>query len=129
MSAEALSNPVATIYAAWKEAMVAVVGSGHVSADMSSTAASTPYARIFLMQNPTEDTDLEGNECATTISFQTEIFTSGMMALDKAYEYDAVSHATMIGLGFRRTYGASIIENADSNVKRLVSRYSMLFTG
>ena len=129
MSAEALSNPVETFYKAWKAQMKTVIAEKNISADTASTAASTPYARMFLMQNPTSDTDLEGNECATDLTFQVEIFTSGNKALDKAYAYDDVSHKTMISLGFRRTYGASLIDNADSNVKRLVSRYSMLYTG
>ena len=126
---EALSNPVVDFYKAWKNAMKTVIPVDKISSDMASTAASTPYARMFLMQNPTADSDLEGNECATDISFQVEFFTSGNKALDKAYAYDAVSHQAMIALGFRRTYGASLIDNADSNVKRLVSRYSMLYTG
>lgn len=126
---EALNNPVEDFYKAWKNAMKTAIPVDKISSDMASTAASTPYARMFLMQNPTADSDLEGNECATDISFQVEIFTSGNKALDKAYAYDAVSHQAMISLGFRRTYGASLIDNADSNVKRLVSRYSMLYTG
>lgn len=126
---EALNNPVVDFYKAWKNAMKTVIPVDKISSDMASTAASTPYARMFLMQNPTADSDLEGNECATDISFQVEFFTSGNKALDKAYAYDAVSHQAMISLGFRRTYGASLIDNADSNVKRLVSRYSMLYTG
>ena len=126
---ESLRNPFADFYTAWKNEMKTVIAEKNISADVASTAASTPYARMFLMQNPTADSDLEGNECATSISFQVEIFTSGNKALDKAYTYDAVSHDALISMGFRRTYGASLIDNADSNVKRLVSRYSMLFTG
>ena len=126
---EALNNPVVDFYKAWKNAIKTVIPVDKISSDTASTAASTPYARMFLMQNPTADSDLEGNECATDISFQVEIFTSGNKALDKAYAYDAVSHQAMISLGFRRTYGASLIDNAESNVKRLVSRYSMLYTG
>lgn len=90
---------------------------------------SDRYARIFLMGNPTSSADLQGNENATNLSFQVDSFASGVGALSKAYEIDSASHAAMFNMGFHRTYGASEIENIDSNIKRVTSRYSRIYTG
>lgn len=35
----------------------------------------------------------------------------------------------MIGMGFRRTYGPELMGNADDSIKRLVSRYTRIYTG
>lgn len=126
---DVLDNPRVALWNAWKVPMIALLGESHVSMDAATTAASTPYARITLMGNPMLTTDLEGNECATTLSAQCESFASGQKALSKAYEIDATSHATMINLGFQRTFGPELIENEDTNIKRVVSRYSRIYTG
>lgn len=97
--------------------------------DMSATIAKAPYARIFMMGNPTNGSDLQGNETSTRVSFQCECFAKGQTAIQDVYDLDEKSHEIMVGLGFRRTFGAELITNAESEIKRVVSRYSRVYTG
>ena len=126
---ETIKNPVSDVFEHWKTAMEAKIGVGNCSMDSSSLIAKAPYARLQLMSNPGYRWDLEGNENATTLSFQAESFADGQKALTKVYDIDDVSHKAMASMGFRRTYGPELIENADKSIKRVVSRYSRVYTG
>lgn len=126
-----VDNPVSKVYARWQEQIVKIVGKGNYSMSQSGTLASnkTKYARIFMMGNPTRDGDLEGDECSTIPAFQVDSFAKGTRALSEVYAIDDVSHKAMVGMGFRRTYGPELLENSDSTIKRVVSRYSRVYTG
>ena len=87
------------------------------------------YARIFLLGNPTINGDLEGDECATTASFQVDSFAAGFKSLSAVYDIDNASHEAMIAMGFRRTYGPEEQNNIDNSIKRIVSRYSRVYMG
>lgn len=126
-----VDNPVSKVYARWSTAIEKKVGRGNYSMSQSGTLASnkTKYARIFMMGNPGNAWDLEGDECATIPSFQVDSFAKGTKALSEVYAIDDVSHKAMIGMGFRRSYGPELLENADSTIKRVVSRYSRIYAG
>lgn len=127
--ADTVKNPVFEIFEAWGNVMRDVVGEGNYSMEDSSTIAKAPYACLYQMGNPGTRWDLEGDECATTPSYQVDSFASGQKALTKAYEIDEASHKVMTDLGFRRTYGPEPLRNIDSKIKRVTSRYSRLYTG
>ena len=126
-----VDNPVSKVYSIWSTEIEKKVGRGNFSMSQSGTLASnkTKYARIFMMGNPGNAWDLEGDECATMPSFQVDSFAKGTKALSEVYDIDDVSHKAMVGMGFRRTYGPELIENSDSTIKRVVSRYSRIYTG
>jgi len=126
-----VDNPVSKVYSIWSSSIEKKVGKGNFSMSQSGTLASnkTKYARIFMMGNPGNAWDLEGDECATMPSFQVDSFAKGTKALSEVYDIDDVSHKAMVGMGFRRTYGPELIENSDSTIKRVVSRYSRIYTG
>lgn len=126
-----VDNPVSKVYSIWSASVEKKVGKGNFSMSQSGTLASnkTKYARIFMMGNPTIDGDLEGDECATMPSFQVDSFAKGTKSLSDVYAIDDVSHKAMVGMGFRRSYGPELIENADSTIKRVVSRYSRVYAG
>lgn len=126
-----VDNPVSKVYARWQEEIVKIVGKGNFSMSQSGTLASnkTKYARIFMMGNQGNAWDLEGDECSTIPAFQVDSFAKGTKALSEVYAIDDVSHKAMVSMGFRRTYGPELIENADSTIKRVVSRYSRVYTG
>lgn len=126
-----VDNPVSKVYAIWSAKMEKELGKGNYSMSQSGTLASnkTKYAIIFMMGNPGNAWDLEGDECATMPSFQVDSFAKGTKALSEVYDIDDVSHKAMVGMGFRRTYGPELIENSDSTIKRVVSRYSRIYTG
>ena len=126
-----VDNPVVKIYERWSAEIQKVVGTGNCSMSQSGTLASkkTKYARIFMMGNPTRDGDLEGDECSTIPAFQVDSFAKGTKALSEVYAIDDISHKAMVGMGFRRTYGPELLENSDSTIKRVVSRYSRVYTG
>lgn len=128
---DTVKNPVSDVYEKWGAEIQKVVGKGNHSMSQSGTLASgkTKYARIFLMGTPGAAWDLEGNESATTPSFQVDSFASGTKALSTVYDIDAASHEAMTSLGFHRSYGPKLIENVDSTIKRVVSRYSRIYTG
>lgn len=126
-----VDNPVSKVYARWQEEIIKIVGKGNFSMSQSGTLASnkTKYARIFMMGNPTRDGDLEGDECSTIPAFQVDSFAKGTKALSEVYDIDDVSHKAMVSMGFRRTYGPELLENSDSTIKRVVSRYNRVYTG
>jgi hypothetical protein len=126
-----VKNPVADVFERWVTAIESTVGKGNYSMEKSVTIASAKkkYARLFLMGNPTQSTSLEGHECATVLSFQAESYASGTKDLLNAYEIDNISHEAMISMGFRRTYGPEEVENSEKSFKRIISRYSRVYTG
>lgn len=117
------------VFSIWGTAIEPVVGKGNYSMENSSIIVRTPYATLFQMSNPGAVWDLEGDECATTPSYQVDCFASGQKALTKAYEIDEESHKAMTSMGFRRTYGPTVMSNIDSRIKRVTSRYIRLYTG
>lgn len=124
-----VKSPVLDVFTVWGNAMEPVVGKGNYSMEDSSTIAKAPYVTLFQMGNPGSRWDIEGDECATTLSYQVDSFASGQKALTKAYEIDDASHVAMTQMGFRRIYGPNVISNIDNKIKRVTSRYSRLYTG
>jgi len=122
-----VQDPWEAVFEEWGEAVKPIVGENY-SADNTTTAAKFPFARLLLTGAPTADMDLYGNETAIQPAFTVESFAMGNGALTLARRIDAASHAAMIAMGYRRTYGPSVIENIDSNIKRIVSRYVGLHT-
>lgn len=123
--------PVEETLLRWSKIVGAFVGKGNYSMEKSQTIATDKkkYARLFLMGNPTQSSSLDGSECATVLSFQTESYASGVKALSTAYEIDSKSHQAMISMGFRRTYGPEEVANSEKSFKRIISRYSRIYTG
>lgn len=124
---EGIQDPWEEVFERWGKAVGKIVGQNY-SADNTTTVAKFPYARLLLTGAPTADMDLYGNETAIQPAFTVESFAMGNGALTLARKIDAASHAAMISMGYRRTYGPSVIENIDSNIKRIVSRYVGLHT-
>lgn len=127
--ADTINNPASLVFQKWGSAMKKVVGKGHYSMDNSASIAVTPYARIIMLGNPGATWDLEGNESATRASFEVQSFADGQTAIDEVYSIDAESHKAMTDMKFRRTYGPELITNANTSIKRVVSRYSRVFSG
>lgn len=126
---DTVKSPAFSVFARWeKEAAIPSCGTGNYSMDMSKTPGKFPYMRMLYLGGTHNTGDLEGDECAITISFQIESFANGTKSLSKVYEIDDISHQSMVGMGFRRTY-QNLVENADSTIKRVVSRYSRVYTG
>lgn len=122
-----VKNPFDDVCENLRKAVEPVVGE-NFSTNMSDTPAKFPYIRLIYMGAPTTNKDLSGNESSTTIAFQVESYENGQKALSKAWDLDAVAHQAMVDMGFSRTFN-NLVENADSNIKRVVSRYTMLYTG
>lgn len=128
---QAIKNPAIEVFKKWSEKIKNVVGEGNYAMERSESIApgKKKYARIFLLGNPTLSGDLEGDECATTASFQVDSFATGFKSLSTVYNIDNASHEAMISMGFRRTYGPEEQSNIDNSIKRIVSRYSRVYTG
>ena len=126
---DTVSNPIVTIYSKWKEAVEPVVGKNNTSMENKQTISTFPYANMRLMGTPTASSDLNGNEGAIMPSVQIDLYTNGNKALSKAYDIDSVSHEAMVSMRFRRTYGSSLVDNADNSIKRLTSRYERILGG
>ena len=114
---------VETVFAKWCEALKNMVGD-NVSMENSTIVNSMPYATMYFQGLSTDSADLEGNENSITPSIQIDIYTSGQKALSKGYEIEEKSHAALISMGFRRSYGPELIQATDPSIKRLISRYS-----
>lgn len=128
-SPECVYDPWEEVFEKWGKAVSPLVGDDGYTAEAISTVAKTPFARLLLNNALTADQDLSGNECAVRPSFTVESFASGTHALTTARAIDARSHAAMVAMGYRRSYGPTLIENIDNKIKRIVSRYVSLYTG
>ena len=128
---DTIESPVLEVFSKWGAAVSKITGADNYSMDGSETNASgkKAYAQIYMLGNPITRGDLEGDECATMPSFQVNCFTSGSKALTRVYELDKISHKVMVSMGFRRTYGPEPMFFGDSGIKKLVSRYSRIYTG
>ena len=127
--AEIIENPTLDVFERWGEAVKEIVGDDGYSYGVSSTIANDKevYARILSTGSTSSQNDLCNDEISLTLYFQTEIYST--VDLNKAYEIDAVSHKAMTDMGFRRTFGAELINVPQNNVIRLVSRYTRVYTG
>lgn len=126
-----VKNPVSDVFERWGAEIQKVVGAGNYSMEDSGTLASgkTKYATLIMLGNPTNSGTLEGDEISTIPSFQVDSYAKGTKALSTAYAIDDASHKAMASAGFRRIYGPEPITNSDSRIKRVVSRYSRVYTG
>lgn len=119
--------PQDKVFEKWGQAVKSVVGDNY-SYDEKTTLSTYPYMRLFDIDVHQTDGDLDGNECAIEIGFQVESYAKGQMASSTVKKMDLISHQAMKDMGFTRFFGGQI-ENIDSNIKRYVSRYRMLYTG
>ena len=119
--------PEDKVFERWGKAVESVVGDNY-SYNEKSTMSTYPYMRLFDIGIYQTDGDLEGNESAVEISFQVESYAKGQMASSTVKKMDLVSHQAMKDMGFVRNF-AGQVENIDSNIKRYISRYRMLYTG
>lgn len=119
--------PQDKVFEKWGQAVKSVVGDNY-SYDEKMTLSTYPYMRLFDIGVYQTDGDLEGNESAIEISFQVESYAKGQMASSSVKKMDLVSHQVMKDMGFTRNF-AGQVENIDSNIKRYISRYRMLYTG
>ena len=128
---ETIESPVLEVFTRWGKSISKITGTDNYSMDGSETNASEKkaYAQLYMLGNPITRSDLECDECATMPSFQVNCFASGSKALTRVYELDKVSHQAMVNMGFRRTYGPEPMISGDSGIKKLVSRYSRIYTG
>ena len=124
-----VDNPSLKVFERFQKEIEPIVGEGNLSMNASETIAKGKYARLLLMGMPTDRSDLEGNECSVNLSFQTEAFADGIFAQNDAYDIDSAIHKCMVGMGFRRTFGPEVLDNIDSRIKRVVSRYGRVYTG
>ena len=126
---ETIKDPALKAFERWRTVVEEVVGTGNASYGVSAMVANDKptYARMFMLGRPTAETDLAGNECAINVSFQCESFST--QGINKLYEIDDASHQAMVDMGFYRTYGGDIVDEGDSSIKRMVSRYSRLYMG
>lgn len=119
--------PQDKVFEKWGRAVKSVVGDNY-SYDEKLTLSTYPYMRLFDIGVYQTDGDLEGNESAIEISFQVESYAKGQRASSSVKKMDLVSHQAMKDMGFTRNF-AGQVENIDSNIKRYISRYRMLYTG
>lgn len=122
-----IKNPTEKVFEIWKTKMEKVVD-GLSMEPSEKVYNGKSYARLLYLGSVIAESDLEGDECAVRIDFQTECFYSGYKALTAVYEIDEISRQAMIDMGFRCTY-QSLVENINENIKRVVSRYSRLYAG
>ena len=116
-----------TVFARWGEAISQTAVKDNYSMENSTVVNSLPYATLFFNGIPGNTWDLEGDELAVIPTLQVDIYTKGQRALTEAYSIDELSHSSLVGMRFRRSYGPELIQSTDPSIKRLTSRYTRLF--
>lgn len=123
-----LHDPTSEVFDKWAKRIKQVVGKGHYSMSSSSMLANPPFARLFPAGNITANSDFEGNENASMLSYMAEAYADGEDAWDVLEEINQATHEVMFSMGFRRTRGPLPIQNADSNIKRTTSYYQKFYS-
>ena len=113
-----------TVYARWGESISQTDVKDNYSMENSTTVAKLPAATLYFQGLPTSASDLEGNESSVMPTVQVDIYTKGQRALTEAYSIDELSHSSLVGMRFRRSYGPELIQSTDPSIKRLTSRYT-----
>ena len=113
-----------TVFARWGEAISQTAVKDNYSMENSTVVNSLPYATLFFNGIPGNTWDLEGDELAVIPTLQVDIYTKGQRALTEAYSIDELSHSSLVGMRFRRSYGPELIQSTDPSIKRLTSRYT-----
>lgn len=113
-----------TVFARWGEAISKTAVKDNYSMENSTTVAQIPAATLFFNGIPGNTWDLEGDELAVIPTLQVDIYTKGQRALTEAYSIDELSHSSLVGMRFRRSYGPELIQSTDPSIKRLTSRYT-----
>ena len=126
---ETIKNPSLEIFEIWSGIIDEYAGDGTASFGTSSTIANDKklFARLNTIGTPTRSKDLEGNETSTSVTVQVEYFST--VGLNKLYELDEIGHKALVDLGFTRQFGPEPVDNIDTSIKRLLSRYTLLYTG
>ena len=125
----AIKNPAIEVSDILKNELKSYIGDNFY-VDINDTIALFPAVRVLYLGGVLTDGTLEGSESAMNISLQTESFATGqgVEAQKKVWELDDIVHQILVNLCFRRSYN-SLVETTNSNVKRVVSRYSRIYTG
>ena len=113
-----------TVYARWGKSISQTAVKDNYSMENSTVVNSLPYATLFFNGIPGNTWDLEGDELAVIPTLQVDIYTKGQRALTEAYSIDELSHSSLVGMRFRRSYGPELIQSTDPSIKRLTSRYT-----
>ena len=111
-----------TVYARWGKSISQTAVKDNYSMENSTVVNSLPYATLFFNGIPGNTWDLEGDELAVIPTLQVDIYTKGQRALTEAYSIDELSHSSLVGMRFRRSYGPELIQTTDPSIKRLTSR-------
>lgn len=113
-----------TVFTRWGEDISQTAVKNNYSMENSTVVNSLPYATLFFNGIPGNTWDLEGDELAVIPTLQVDIYTKGQRALTEAYSIDELSHSSLVGMRFRRSYGPELIQSTDPSIKRLTSRYT-----
>lgn len=125
---DTVKNPYTSVFDRLGADVIEAVGDNFSMSD-SQTPAKFPYIQLQYLGAPKVAGDLEGDECATSPSFQIDCYDNSVLAGDKVWELDDICHKAMTNMGFERTYQQPV-PNADPTIKRVTSRYiRRVFTG
>lgn len=124
-----IKNPAGEIFDRWSELMEPVVGEGNATYGTATDQLNGKgvFARLTVADAPTWDRDISGNECALNVAVLVEIYSTE--GLNSVYDVDYESHKILASMGLERSFGPELIDNIESNIKRLVSRYTIVYAG
>lgn len=113
---------IETVQSRWAEAMAATAIGENISYEPSKTVSRLPYASLYFMGTPGVGWDIDNSETGIRASVQVDIYAGEYTPISALYDLDAVSHAAMEAMGFRRTAGITL-DVANTGYKRFTSRY------
>lgn len=113
---------IETVQSRWAEAMSATAIGSNYSYEPNKTISKLPYADMFFLGTPGVRWDLDNSEAGIRATVQVDIYTGEYIPVSTLYDLDAVSHAAMEAMGFRRTSGLSP-DFRNTGYKRVTSRY------
>lgn len=98
------------------------------SQTFNPSPSSFPFMFFNQIDNPEIALDLNGNENAISPSVEITIYTNDAAKLTTGKKVAALVDSEMRSMGFRRAFGPQqVINVADTNICRIITRYSRVF--
>lgn len=120
---ETLSINLNEIYSAWRTYLLSHSGAKNFGMINDGTVAKFPYANLMLLGNATNISDMSGDECTWTLTFQTDCYIDNTKIDSVLYPMDEACRIFFVKLGFRKMGDSPLITS--NGITRITSRFTM----
>ena len=121
--ADILTIDINEIYKAWKAHLEANSGAKYFGMLNDGVSAKFPYANLQMIGNTSNVTDLSGDECTWSLTFQTDVYIDNTKYYSVLYPMDEACRQFFVNLGFRKVGESALMSS--NGITRLTSRFNL----